>query len=55
MNPDPSVSGRWEVQFQDIVIEQKIAITKSLYIVVDTNYYCTALKTLLVEYTVVNL
>ena len=54
MNPNPSVSGSWEVQFQDIVIE-KITIMKSVYVIVDTNYYCTTLETLLVEYTVVNL
>ena len=39
----PLSSGSWEVQFQDIVIEQKITIVKSVFVIVDTNYYCTAL------------
>ena len=39
----PLSSGSWEVQFQDIVIEQKITIMKSVYVIVDTNYYCTPL------------
>ena len=39
----PLSSGSWEVQFQDIVIEQKNYYNKSVYVVVDTNSYCTAL------------
>ena len=59
-------SGSWEVQFQDIVVE-KITIMKSVYVVVDTNYYCAAhskhycthvlafhIKWPQTEYTVVN-
>ena len=36
-------SRRWEVQFQDIVIEQNITIMRSVYAIVDTILllYCT--------------